>query len=149
MPGIKDGALNVADNIPAPFKPTWQEWFREFESISAVGYFSPLQPCPGHVRSTPRMRHSPADVGLSRRKWVIWHHVSDIFLDGAKKIHEIHGIEKWHLKLEPFVCMVGVLYGYLCAVGRPISLLSRALYTTHDGQFANGSHNILPTFRTA
>ncbi len=37
MSGIKDGALNVADNILAPFKPTWQEWFREFENISAVG----------------------------------------------------------------------------------------------------------------
>ena len=40
--------------------------------------------------------------------------------------------------------MVGVLYGYLCASGRPISLLNRALYTIDGGQFANGSHDILP-----
>jgi hypothetical protein len=38
LPGIKAGAFNGADNLLAPFKPTWQERFREFESISAVGY---------------------------------------------------------------------------------------------------------------
>jgi hypothetical protein len=38
LPRIKDGAFNGADNLPAPFKPTWQERFREFESLSAVGY---------------------------------------------------------------------------------------------------------------
>ncbi len=38
MPSTKDGAFNGADNLLAPFKPTWQERFREFESISAVGY---------------------------------------------------------------------------------------------------------------
>ncbi len=38
LAGIKDGVFNGADNLLAPFKPTWQERFREFESISAVGY---------------------------------------------------------------------------------------------------------------
>jgi hypothetical protein len=37
LPAIKDGAFKGADNLLGPFKPTWRERFREFESISAVG----------------------------------------------------------------------------------------------------------------
>jgi hypothetical protein len=44
LPGIKDGAFNGADNLLAPFKPTWQERFREFKSISAVGTTAAFSP---------------------------------------------------------------------------------------------------------
>ncbi len=51
MPGIKDGAFNDADNLLAPFKPTRQERFREFESISAVGYNLTFGIAPPDARS--------------------------------------------------------------------------------------------------
>ncbi len=64
MPGNKDGALNVADNILAPFKPTWQEWFREFESISGVGYERKFRSPPRHVCLSPATSTGRCNTGV-------------------------------------------------------------------------------------
>ncbi len=69
MPGIKDAAFNGADDLLAPFKPTWQKRFREFESISAVGYERRFGPRHRYDRSTPESRPSSGNVRISTRSF--------------------------------------------------------------------------------